>query len=278
LAGEEWKWYAFRQFDAGNGPDIYKLAYSKSFNVAVDSITDEQRQVGKVEELALGYGGGVGAFQTMAKTYGVKMPDEQADNIKFLWREAHPAIKAYWYVLESAAIDAVLSNGNVYRAGAAGREVKYRKRGSFLWCQLPSGRVLCYPYPKIVAVETPWGEMKDALTYMVVPTEDQRKKGKIVPDPVNRRDWARISTYGGMLSENVTQAASRDILAEAMLRVDEAGYPIIMHVHDEIVAEVPEWEGDLTLDGMFGIMKQSPAWATGLPIAVGGWEGKRYRK
>lgn len=275
LAGEEWKLDAFRAFDSGKGPDLYLVAAARIFHCAPEAARPN-RQIGKVAELALGYGGGKGAFQTMAQTLGLKLADAQAEGIKEAWREAHPAIKSYWYALERAAVNAVLNQGSTFTAGAKGREVKFKTSGSFLWCCLPSGRLLCYPYPKVLPVDTPWGETKDALTYMTVCDSQARKKAKICDDPANGGDWWRIATYGGSLAENVTQAAARDILAEALVRLDAAGFQIVLHVHDSIVSE--ERLGSNRLDEMKQIMEQAPAWAGGLPIAVAGHTGNRYRK
>lgn len=258
LAGEAWKLQAFRDFDAGTGADIYKLAYGRAFGIRPEDVDDAMRQVGKVMELALGYGGGVGAFQTMARGYGVQVSDERADELKAAWRAAHPHVKQFWAALERAAIDAVLSPGEVERAG----KIAYVARGSFLWCRLPSGRVLCYPYPRVEQKETPWGQMRPSLTYMTV---DSRT-----------RKWARCDTYGGSLAENVTQAAARDILVAGMRQCEAHGYPVVMHVHDEIVAEVLRNSQDVA--EMASLMCRLPKWAAGLPLAAAGWRGPRYRK
>lgn len=275
-AGEEWKLQAFRDFDGGVGPDIYKLAYAKSFGLPIEEVTKAQRQIGKVEELALGYQGGVGAFQQMAKTYNVTVSDTLADEIKVGWRDAHPAVVRYWYACEEAAIAAVLNPGKVYAAGAKGREVKYRKDGSFLICRLPSGRWMHYPYPKLIEIDTPWGVSKEALTYMTVVDQAKKKSEKIIPDSFANGSWQRVATYGGKLVENNTQAIARDLLAEALLRLEGGGFSVVMHVHDEAVCEIPEQD---TYDTEFAMnMGQRPNWAADLPIAVETWRGKRYRK
>lgn len=260
LAGEERKLDAFRAAFAGTGPGIYEVAAGAIFQVPVSEITkkDPRRQTGKVAELAFGYQGGVGAFQSMAKVYGLKVSDVTADVNKNKWREANPAIVNYWYDLERAAFRAVENRGAIVPL----RNLKFVVKGNALWLRLPSGRCLAYPDPKIMEIDTPWGEKKDAVTYMGI---DQKT-----------RQWSRIKMYGGKWSENVTQAVARDIMADAMLRVEAAGYPVIFTVHDEIVAEVPHGFGDLA--EFTALLEIVPQWATGFPLKAEGWRGKRYRK
>ena len=275
LAGEKWKLKAFADYDAGKGPDLYLVSAGRIYGCE-PAEAKPHRQIGKVAELALGYQGGVGAFQQMAKTYGVKLSDERAGEIKDAWRYYHPEILAYWYAVEAAAIGAVRNPGAQIEVGAKGAAVKFRVSGSFLFCKLPSGRCIAYPYPQIREIETPWGECKDALTYKTVLDSTARKKAKIVDDPTNKGSWWRIATYGGSLVENITQAVARDILAESLFRLEARGYPVVMHVHDEAVAEVPHDFG--SVEEMSAIMAEVPAWAKGLPVAVEGWRGGRYRK
>lgn len=244
---------------------IYEHQAAAIYGVSINEITkaDPRRQIGKVAVLALGYQGGKGAFQVMAKGYGVKVSDDEAEKIKNKWREANPAIVRFWYALEEAAIKACLAHGKTIVAGAYGREIQFRVNGSFLWCKLPSGRVLCYPYPKIQEFETPWGSLKEGLTYMGVSSLSNK--------------WERQKTYGGSLAENVTQAVSRDLLAEAIFRLEENGHRVIMHVHDEVVIESP-LEMNVSLKQIENIVSTVPAWAAGLPMSAEGFHGKRYRK
>lgn len=269
LAGEEHVLETFRRKE-----DIYKAAAGRIYRVAAKDVDKQQRQIGKVATLALGYQGGVGAFQSMAKNYAVKVKDADADEIKLAWRAAHPKIVSYWYELEAAAIRAVVEGGTQL-AGPKGRQIAYRKKGSFLWCRLPSGRVLCYPYPEIRTITTPWGEEKEALTYM---TQVSNPKAKIVEDENASGSWKRVATYGGSLAENVTQAVARDLLRDAMFRQEDAGFEVVMHVHDETVVEVASSCDDHTLSRVEALMAEVPAWATGLPLAAEGWRGRRYRK
>lgn len=217
-----------------------------------------------------GYQGSLGAFKTMGANYGVDLSDDWIREIVDGWREKHPRIKQFWYDMEEAAIAAVRERGNVHRVG----RIAFKVAGSWLFMRLPSGRFLAYPYPEIREFDVPWGGTKAGLTYFS--TIDPSKRKKIVPDDGNGTTWARIKTYGGMLAENATQAVARDVLADAMPRLEAAGYPIVLTVHDEVVCEVPEGHG--SVDEMEAIMCDLPAWAAGLPVAAEGFSDRRYRK
>jgi DNA polymerase len=275
FAGEQWKLDAFKAADAKRGPGIYELAYARMFGVPVESVKNpsEERQVGKVSELAFGYQGGVGSFHVMAKTYGVKVSDAKADEFKDAWRAAHPRIKAVWGVIQKAAINAVQAPGEIYTCGWPGREAKYRKVGSFLWCLLPSGRAICYPYPKVLE-----GEFGPQLTYMTVPSQEDRKKGAIIDDPKNASNWARMSTYGGSLFNNIIQGACRDFLADCMLRVDEAGGALVLHTHDDLNVEVDAAKGEGARAAMQEMMRFVPPWAAGFPLHADCKTMERYGK
>jgi len=257
LASEDWKLEAFRAFDRGSGPDLYKVAAAGIYGVGVDEVTKDQRQVGKVAELALGYAGGVRAFQAMASGYGLKISDEEAEATKNAWREKNSRIKDLWYKLEDATVNAVYT-GRVVDLGF----VKFGTTGRFLYAKLPSGRYLAYCDPDIRQVTTPWGAEKDALTFMGMNSMTNQ--------------WTRQTLYGGLWAENLTQAIARDFLAEGIRRLEIHGYPVVLHVHDEVVSEMPEGSG--SLNEFNDILAIVPAWAEGCPISVEGWEGKRYKK
>jgi DNA polymerase len=274
LVGEEWKLQAFRDYDAGKGPGIYEKTAGEILAKAPGQVTKPERQAyGKVPELALGYQGGVGAFQTMAHTYGVKVTDEEADVIKCRWREKHPRTVQFWYDIDEAAIRAVDSPGKTIPCG----RLAFKTSGSFLFMRLPSGKRLCYPYPRIEWIDTPWGSRKQALTYKTVltPFNQKRRTG----DPNDTTKWGRISTYGGSETENAVQAICTGVgglLGEAIVRLDDAGYPVVMHGHDEAVAETPEDFG--SVEEFEQLMSIVPGWAPGFPIAAEAWRGVRYRK
>ena len=289
LAGEEWKLDAFRDFDKGTGPDLYKLAYAKSFNVHHSSVTKFQRQIGKVQELALQYQGGVGAFITFAAAYGIDLAKMGADakphvpkatwldsegmwdwtkiekrstfdlskdtfvacdSLKRLWRDAHPAISSYWGELEAAAMNAVANPGNWYAA----RKLAFRRDGSWLRMRLPSGRCVCYAGPKIEAGK---------LSYLGI-SQYTRK-------------WERLYTYGGKLLENACQAVARDVMANNMLGIEAAGYDILLSVHDELINESPA-RPEFNEDHLSSLLAAEPPWGGGLPLAAAGFTANRYRK
>lgn len=235
---------------------IYEAAAADIYNVALELVNKEQRQIGKVADLALGFQGGKGAFQSMAKLYGVNVSDERAESIKVAWRKANPAIVKFWYDLDNAAISAVLKPGQIFAAGPEGREIKYKVSGTFLFCRLPSGRAIVYPYPQIER-DSKFG--RDIVTYMA---EDSYTK-----------KWTRQKGYGGLWAENVTQGVARCVLTDALIRLEDKGYETVMTVHDELVCE-----GNQDLKEMEELMCQVPVWAEGLPIAAEGWKEKRYRK
>jgi DNA polymerase len=266
LAGEDWKLDAFRAFDAGTGPDLYLVAAAGIYGVEVSTLNSKspERQIGKVAELALGYQGGVGAFQTMATNYGVNLPNDQVEQIRDKWRAKNSRIKQCWYELEGAATAAVKKPGTLVECG----KIKFKVAGSFLFMRLPSGRLLAYAEPTMRYKEMPWKDedgkpiKKLSLSYMGVNSYT--------------RKWERCFAYGGLLAENATQAVARDVMAAAMPKLEAAGYPIVLTVHDEIVCEVPTGHGQLS--GVERIMCDLPAWAEGCPVVAEGFEGERYRK
>ena len=291
LAGEDWKLEAFRLYDAGKGPDLYKVAYGRAFGIDPADVNKKQRQIGKVMELAMGYQGGVGAFSTFARAYGVDLtemaqhvrascssaewsaalsaqvrrgggveltPEEWAacEVIKRLWRRAHPAIVRFWSDLEAAA-RLVLTG--IAPVGFAGR-VEFRRVASYLVATLPSGRPVCYPAARLPADEDAGS---CAFEYY----------GQIQAT----RRWAYIRTYAGKLAENLTQACARDVLASSLPLVEDAGYEVVLSVHDELITEVPDLPRYSCAE-LSALMSKCPQWAPGLPLSAAGFESYRYKK
>lgn len=252
LAGEHWKLDAFRAYDNGTGHDLYKITAASILNKKPEDITKDERQVsGKVPELACGFQGALGAFKTMGALYGLELPDVTVIAIVKAWRKAHPNITKLWYGLEEACRDAVSSPGVVKRVG----KLAVQRDGAWLRIRLPSGRYLCYP-----GIEC---DEAGKLSYMGVNAYTKK--------------WERLKTYGGKLTENVTQAASRDVLCYGMRLAEEAGYGVVLHVHDELICEVPD-SSEFNAKSLEVIMATNPPWADGLPLAAQGFETYRYRK
>jgi DNA polymerase len=249
----------FWDFDNGRSDfDPYTTEYSGVFGVAPANVTPEQRQVGKVLSLSLLFGGGRGAFQTMAKGHGVTVPDGEAEEIKVLWRSNHPAIVEFWRLLDAAAVAAVWAPGSVHKVG---EYLAFKKVDNFLCLRLPSSRRLSFPFPKLKA--TGFFD-RYAVSYMDAGGGQFREF----------RNGAGL--YGGLLFENAVQAVARDVLCEAMLRAERAHYPVIYHAHDELVAEIPSGRG--SIEEFEQLVTTPPSWAPDLPLAAKCWQGSRYLK
>ena len=271
LAGEKSVLKAFE-----NGLDLYKVAATDIYHVGYDAVTKEQRAVGKVCILALGYQGWLGAFQAMAEGYGVEVPEDDAKEIIMNWRQANGNIVKMWAGLYDTAKKAILT-GEPHSYG----NIKYGMRNNFLHCRLPSGRLLAYYKPRITTAKVTYYEM---VTTVIAGVEHKKKVSRTVEKEVIAymgidsltNKWMELNTYGGKLAENVTQAVARDILSEALLRLDDVGFNIVLHVHDEIIAE--EKISEVSLGEFELIMAETPEWLKGCPMEVEGWKGKRYRK
>lgn len=242
-----------------SGKDEYKRLAAQIYGIREEDVTKAQRQFGKVGELGCGYGmGAAKLIDTAAKQFGVTMTEDEAALVVHTYRSMNTEVIDLWYNLEAAARRAVVNPGTTVQVGP----LKFSKRGAYLWVILPSGRPMAYPSPRIIERETPWGEKRPSLECWGV-------NGYT-------RKWESYDLYGGLWAENVVQAISRDLLAEAMLRLDGADYPVILSVHDEIVSEVPLGAG--SLDEFLEVMTALPSWAAGCPVSAEGWRGVRYRK
>lgn len=315
MSGQEQDLAAFR-----NKLDLYRVTAMDIYpGVKYDGVNFSQRLVGKTAVLALGYQGWVNAFKAFAVQYGVSFPEEERDHLTYQaeewarkvvlnqdlkkkkktteeqekairivmqgptdddlfeewakpiimnWRLARPNVTNFWKGVESAAIQAI-TTGKSYAYG----RVTFGMRGRFLHCRLPSGRLLSYCDPYVKDVVDKYNRKKKGIRFMGV-----GKPGT----------WEKQFTYGGKLTENIIQGIARDLLSEAIIRVEKAGYPVCLHVHDEIIAELVanhkeplEWDAKKKVwrpTRFEAIMSQLPVWAVGCPVSAAGWVGTRYRK
>ena len=247
LAGHDTVLQSFRE-----GLDLYKVTASTMFGIQYSDVDKDQRFLGKVASLALAYQGGVRAFQKMAQTYGTDVDEPTAIRIRDDWRAANQPIKKLWNEVERAAMNAVrYGTEQDTRCGS----FKFIKRD--LLFKLPSKRILSFP--RALLADGQYGE-------------------KLVYEGINNHThrWGQIDSYGGSLVQSITQAVARDLLALSVWNVEQAGYPVVLTVHDEIVADVPKGFG--SLDEFNELMCKLPSWAKGLPVDVEGYESERYRK
>jgi len=251
-----------------NGGDLYKPMAAKVFNVPVDAVTKPQRNQAKPIVLGCCYGlGGEPGFRVYGEENGIdwsKMPLTPTQVVD-LWRDTNPLVAGVrvdgrgprrgglWQKLEDAAIRSCLGE-----SVTVGPTVWTRDRDDVV-CELPSGRRMVYRSALVEMLPTPWNTMQEAMTYL------RYKDGKV----------SRASVYGGLLTENVVQAISREVLVDALLRLDRAGFAIVLHVRDEIVAEI---DNIARFEEMKGLMRVSPPWCADLPLQVEGYAERRYRK
>ena len=281
LAGEQWRLEVFRA-----RTDIYLESISRSTGVPVEEMKQFKkergmhhplRQKGKIQELSLGFGGWLGAL----RAFGAEGTDEELKQQIIAWRAASPAVVEFWggqsrdfgripgmYGLEGAAVLAVQNPGQWYavpRLDGTLSGICYGVQDDVLFCQLPSGRYLSYHRPRLSPADKAWRGLR--LTFEGYNTN--QKKGP--------PGWQTMDLYGGLLCENVVQAVARDIQRNAIVNLEKAGYPVVLHVYDEDVCEVPIGWG--SVEELERIMSTMPAWAEGWPIsASGGWRHKRYQK
>ena len=297
FAGEAWKLAAFAAYDAGDGPDLYRLAYARAFGVTPEEAGGMRRQIGKVLELSMGYQGGVGAFVNMAANYGIDL-DELAkfagplipapvwqaamrsyewaikkhrtyglsmyvwmvcDSLKRLWRAAHPAIVNMWALLESSIREVITAKADTWVP--AGERLHVGRVGTWLLVRLPSGRYLCYPNAHLEADKDALGG--DTIAYWGV-------------HPFTHQ-WREIQSHGGKFFENICQASAADNLRIGQEAAEDAGYPIVLHSHDENVAEVPD-EPQYSGERLAALMCTRRPWMDGLPLAAKGYECTIYGK
>ncbi len=298
MAGEAWKLQAFRDYDSGEGPDLYKVTAALILGKSPDQVTKTERNVlGKVPELALGYQGGAGAFADMGATYGIDMEDyadtvraslppdylEQAEEnyaqfgyksslskrawltaeaIKLAWRERHPEICQAWRDTEDAAVAAIRTPGQAFYVadGRLGLLCRTMFGKPFLLMRLPSGRCIHFANVALRDQKTPWGTVKPQIWY------DKVENGRI----------KRSATYGGDIWQSAIQGGARDIMANGWLNAEAAGYDGLFSVHDELAAEADPERADLCQ--FETLLCQVEPWAAGCPVTAKGYVAPRFRK
>lgn len=248
LSGEKWRLDVFTSHGK-----IYEASASAMFHVPIENVTKGSplRQKGKISELALGYGGSVGALTSMG-ALDMGLAEEELAPLVSTWRSANPHITQFWWDVDAAAVKAVTEKKKT-RVG----RITFEYKSGILFVELPSGRKLSYVKPRMALNK--FG--RNGLTYDGI---------------AENKKWSRIETYGPKLVENIVQGTARDLLAEAMLRVEKKGYSIVMHCHDEIIAEMPEGAG--SVEEMCAVMAVQPEWADGLPLRADGFECAFYKK
>ena len=242
--------------------DPYKIMAAKIFKVAPSTVTDAQRFLGKTVVLAAGYQLSGTTLRNRLALSGIDVTEDFAQTTIDTYRYTNAAINSYWGEMDMAAKQAIANPGKVFSNG----KIAFGVREGILYMRLPSGRYLAYLRPSVGEVTTKNADgsewTRQQIFYWGV-------------DPVTYR-WAKMFTYGGKLTENAVQAIARDALVAALVKAERAGYPIILHVHDELVAEVAEGWG--SVEELAALAGTNPDWLGDCPISAVGWRGTRYRK
>jgi DNA polymerase len=260
VAGELWKLEAYAKYDASqnSNDEPYRLLAAKLYGIPVNEVTPQQRQTAKICSLAFQYAGGLGAFRRFEPT---RFTDDEVQEFKHKWRTENSHIVSFWKFLEKIVLTAVLKPGRIVHCGD---RIRMLCEGRYLFIKLPSGGKLAYPYPRVVNVSGAHGNRPQVVFR-------DNTQGK----------WEQCrggeGFYGGSWFENLIQAISRDILAEALKRLEYAGFCSVLHIHDEVLCEVQQGFGSL---GQFHqLLVQAPTWAEGLPIAAPNcWSNNRFRR
>jgi DNA polymerase len=256
LAGDAGKLEAFRQFDRGLGRDLYCTTAEQVLGLTDVQSKSPERQLGKIFELGLGFGMGPDKLLATIRTANIpgsgQIARDDCERWVKTWRTQNPAIVRYWAALEAATITAVRNPGIVVPC----RKVSFTLQEGVLFARLPSGRELSYPAPTI----QPGRFGTSQISFLGL--------------TAGRRHGEQM--YGGRWAENCTSAAARDLLVEAMKRLQAVGYVLVLHTHDEIVAEMPAGQG--SAEELKCLLAEVPAWAQGMPIAAKVFESARFKK
>lgn len=300
LAQEKWKLQAFKDYDAGTGPDLYNITAVSIIGGDPWKVEKANRNAfGKVPDLASGYQGGVAGYQTFARAYGLKMADfwttiqkmiapglvqkawanleewgrpqlesleideiewVASETCKLAWRNRHPATKQFWYDLGGAAKNAIRNPNSVFKVGPYIKLRTVKNHGQ-------NWLVVLLPSGRHLTYFEPHLTSDGTIAYW----------GEAAEEGKTTRQWVRVFTHGGKMTGNCCQTIARDILASALPVAEQRGYLPVLTVHDEVLTEVPD-TSDFSADGLVEILAANPAWATGLPLAAAGFETKRYYK
>lgn len=256
IAGQSDKVEMFRK-----GLDEYKtFASSSLYRVPYEEVTSDMRQISKSAVLGCMFGQGSRGLIEYADGMGVKLTPEQSEQAVKAYRESYHKVKSAWYEYEKSAISAVKVPETPIKSG----KVLFKFTKGALLMQLPSGRIICWQAPKVEAQLTPWGEMRDGVT--------------VLNQNTLTRKWGRNKLIGSSMFQSAVQATARDMLTEAMLRLEENGFEMVNTIHDEILLLSEEADAESALDRVVSIMTTPPKWAPEFPLAAEGWVGERYRK